>query len=163
MAQYRHSVFHDVKDFPSLKILEDNWEVLLGEYKKVTEKLIKWPEKNLHNGKWEAYGILFKGEYLDNACPRTTQIVKSIPGAYIAGFSILKAGCVIYPHTGYTTEVLRTHLGLICPQDCWIKVNDETYTWTEGQVVTFDDTMLHEASNESDVDRVVFILDIKKE
>jgi len=162
MGRYRRNVFHFTADYPVLKVLEDNWESILAEYLAVANQVITWPERHLHNDKWKAYGLLFKGEYLDNDCPRTTEIVRNIPGAYIAGFSVLKAGCIISPHTGYTDNVLRTHLGLVCPEGCWIKVDNESYTWKAGKAVLFNDMLLHEAANESDEDRVVLIVDIQK-
>jgi aspartyl/asparaginyl beta-hydroxylase (cupin superfamily) len=58
--------------------------------------------------------------------------------------------------------VLRTHLGLVCPEGCWIKVDNESYTWKAGKAVLFNDMLLHEAANESDEDRVVLIVDIQK-
>lgn len=151
-----------VQDYPLIQILEDSWEGILKEYKVISDKLVIWPEHNIHNGKWEAYGIVFKGEQLANECPYTTKIINSIPGVYIAGFSVLKAGCRIKPHTGYTQDVNRVHLGLICPKGCWISVDNEKYSWTQGKGVMFNDMLLHEAANESDVDRVILIVDIKK-
>jgi len=156
------SMFYTSNDYPVLKVLEDNYETILEEYQSVAHQTVPWFEEALHNGKWEAYGIRFKDNDLWNACPRTTEIIKSIPGVYIAGFSVLKAGCYIKPHRGYTSAVWRSHLGLICPDKCWIKVGDEKYQWKAGEVVVFDDTVLHEAANEGDADRAILIVDIKK-
>jgi beta-hydroxylase len=155
-------MFYTTERHESLKVLEDNYAVILDEYRAVSDESVPWPETFLHNGKWRAYGIKFKGSYLPNSCPKTTEIVRSIPNVYIAGFSILKAGCVISPHKGYTDSVWRSHLGLICPDNCWIKVGGVTHEWKEGEVAVFDDTNVHEASNESDRDRVVLIVDIEK-
>jgi len=155
-------MFYTTEQHKALKVLEDNFEVIRDEYKAVMSSSVVWPEEHLHNGKWEAYGIKFQGKSMDNDCPKTTEIINGIPGVYIAGFSILRAGCVIKPHVGYTSSVWRAHLGIICPRDCWIKVGGDTYKWTEGEVVVFDDTVEHEAANEGDQDRVVLIVDIQK-
>jgi len=156
-------MFHTTAKFPLLKILEQNHKVILSEYLASVDKLKPYFETHLHNGKWEAYGIKFKGEDIENNCPKTTELVNQIPRTYIAGFSTLKAGCEIRPHTGYTGDVWRAHLGLICPDNCWIKVGDEKHTWKEGEVVVFDDTIRHEAKNESDTDRVILLVDFYKE
>jgi len=155
-------MFHTAEDYKPIRKLTDNVEVILAEYLKVSSKTKQWPEAHLHNGKWEAYGIKFQGEDLINECPKTTEIINSIPGVFIAGFSVLKAGCVITPHVGYTDSVWRLHLGLICPPNCWIRVGEETHHWKKGEAVLFDDTIEHEAANESDSDRVILIVDVKK-
>ena len=155
-------MFYNTDNLVVLKTLEANYEVIRDEYLAVSSKTVTWPEEFLHNGKWEAYGIKFQGKDIPNMCPKTTEIIGSIPGVYIAGFSVLKAGCVISPHKGYTGSVWRSHLGLICPDNCWIKVGDATHKWKEGEVVVFDDTLTHEAANEGSQDRVVLIVDIPK-
>jgi|JYMV01.1.fsa_nt_gi beta-hydroxylase len=155
-------MFYTTEEHPLLKVLEDNYEVILEDYKSIKNDCELWSENSIHNGKWEAYGIMFKGEHLPNKCPRTTEIVKSIPGVYIAGFSVLKAGGIIKPHKGYTTGVWRSHLGLMCPDKCWIKVGGVEHRWKKGAVAVFDDTNTHEAVNESNEDRVVLIVDIER-
>ena len=52
-----------------------------------------------------------------------------------------------------------THLPLIVPPDCALRVGGEEHAWQEGRCVTFDDTWEHEAWNRSDRTRVVMILD----
>jgi beta-hydroxylase len=85
-----------------------------------------------------------------------------VPGLFIAGFSVLKPRCHIKPHVGYTPEVWRSHLGLICPEGAWLQVEDEKHEWTSGQVVVFDDTRLHSAGNDASTERVVLIVDFLK-
>jgi aspartyl/asparaginyl beta-hydroxylase (cupin superfamily) len=56
---------------------------------------------------------------------------------------------VITPHTGPANFVLRYHLGLVIPEDrdnCWIKLDDEKYSWKEGEDLLFDDTFTHEVT-----------------
>jgi beta-hydroxylase len=100
-----------------------------------------------------------EGEQL---CPLTASLVHQIPGLFIAGFSLLKPNCKIKPHVGYTNEVYRSHLGLACPPQAWLKVDDETYHWRSGEVVVFDDTKMHSAENASNTNRVVLIVDFLK-
>jgi aspartate beta-hydroxylase len=52
-----------------------------------------------------------------------------------------------------------THLPLIVPPDCAIRVGGVEHVWQEGRCVTFDDTYEHEAWNRSEQTRVVLILD----
>jgi aspartate beta-hydroxylase len=117
---------------------------------------------------WDAYFFYRHGErYATNAvaCPRTAALLDSLPLTRIrdhapeALFSVLSPGTHILPHTGVTNVRLVTHLPLIVPRDCALRVGGETHAWQEGRCVTFDDTFEHEAWNRSGETRVVLILD----
>jgi aspartyl/asparaginyl beta-hydroxylase (cupin superfamily) len=75
-------------------------------------------------------------------------------------FSLLRAGARIPPHTGTHNARLICHLPLLVPRDCGFRVGNEVRTWEEGKLLIFDDTIEHEAWNNSDQDRVVLIFDI---
>lgn len=154
-------VFRDYAQFPFLQPLEARWEAIRDEYLAIAHRGKPWHEAGLHNGRWDTVGLYQFGKWLPEAgaCPETTRALEGVPGLFLAGFSVLKANCRIHPHRGYTQEVLRSHLGLVCPQPAWIQVAGESYSWTAGQGVVFDDTELHSAANESAQDRVVLIVD----
>ncbi|MFX8824823.1 aspartyl/asparaginyl beta-hydroxylase domain-containing protein, partial [Acinetobacter baumannii] len=63
------------------------------------------------------------------------------------------------PHRGIGPNVLRAHFGLICPEGCRFRVGSEERRWRDGEFLVFDDTLDHEAWNESDRPRVVFHID----
>jgi aspartyl/asparaginyl beta-hydroxylase (cupin superfamily) len=75
-------------------------------------------------------------------------------------FSLLKAGARIAPHTGMFNTRLVCHLPLIVPSGCFFRVGNEVREWREGKLFIFDDTIEHEAWNDSGEDRVVLIFDI---
>ena len=79
------------------------------------------------------------------------------PTAY---FSILEARTRIPPHTGVTNTRLTVHLPLIVPPGCGFRVGSETREWVPGKAWVFDDTIEHEAWNESDTPRAILIFDI---
>ncbi|RUL70288.1 aspartyl/asparaginyl beta-hydroxylase domain-containing protein [Dyella choica] len=117
---------------------------------------------------WDAYFFYRHGERYDAnaaACPRTSALLDSLPLTRIRGhapetlFSVLSPGTHILPHTGVTNVRLVTHLPLIVPPDCALRVGRETHIWQEGRCVTFDDTFEHEAWNRSEQTRAVLILD----
>ena len=85
-------------------------------------------------------------------------------GALLTGIavfvSILKAGAHIPPHTGVTNVRSIVHLPLIVPDGCTFRVGGDPRPWVEGQAFVFDDTIEHEASNPTDRDRAVLILDV---
>jgi aspartyl/asparaginyl beta-hydroxylase (cupin superfamily) len=75
-------------------------------------------------------------------------------------FSLLKPRTRIPPHTGVTNVRLVTHLALIIPEGCGFRVGNETRQWLPGRAWVFDDTIEHEAWNDSEKLRVVLIFDI---
>jgi aspartyl/asparaginyl beta-hydroxylase (cupin superfamily) len=99
-------------------------------------------------------------------CPRTWETVLKAPVPRISGwgptvmFSLLKAGARISPHTGMFNTRLICHLPLIVPPNCRFRVGNEVREWEEGKLLIFDDTIEHEAWNDSEEDRVVLIFDI---
>jgi beta-hydroxylase len=90
------------------------------------------------------------------------RLLERIPNLVTAGFSSLRPGTQIAPHTGYPDGVLRCHLGLIVPDnDCGIRVGAEIRHWEVGKCLIFDDTLDHEAWNNSDRTRIILLLDFK--
>jgi aspartyl/asparaginyl beta-hydroxylase (cupin superfamily) len=75
-------------------------------------------------------------------------------------FSALQPGTRIPPHTGVANTRLVVHLPLIVPEGCGFRVGNETRHWREGQAWVFDDTIEHEAWNDSAEPRVIFICDV---
>ena len=90
----------------------------------------------------------------------------AVPGVHIPGrapsafFSMLKPHTRIPPHTGVTNTRAIVHLPLIVPPGCGFRVGGETREWKEGTAFAFDDTIEHEAWNDSDELRAVLIFDV---
>lgn len=74
--------------------------------------------------------------------------------------SLLKPGAKIPPHTGMLNSRLICHLPLVVPPDCGFRVGNSVQQWHEGSLMVFDDTVEHEAWNDSAFDRLVLIFDI---
>jgi Aspartyl/asparaginyl beta-hydroxylase and related dioxygenases len=117
---------------------------------------------------WDAYFFYRHGERYDEhcaSCPKTTALLDTLPLVRIRDhapetlFSVLRPGTHILPHRGVTNTRVVTHLPLIIPADCALRVGGETHVWQPGRCVTFDDTFEHEAWNRSDQTRVVLIFD----
>lgn len=159
-------MFLPPSDSPWTKELEAGFPDIKGEFEALDRRRFKrWPETLIYNHGWEAFGLLaFGTRFEDNLrlCPRLAAILERIPGLTTAGFSVLAPGTVISPHVGYTSTVLRCHLGIVVPGDCGIRVGGETRSWREGECLVFDDTVEHEAWNLSDRARVVLLLDVVK-
>ena len=98
-------------------------------------------------------------------CPKTAALLNRIPMLDIpnrgptAMFSTLKPHTRIPPHHGVTNVRSVVHLPLIVPDGCGFRVGSETRVWEEGVAWAFDDTIEHEAWNDSDQTRVILIID----
>jgi aspartyl/asparaginyl beta-hydroxylase (cupin superfamily) len=123
----------------------------------------------VENKDWSALFLSENGgrdERLVAGCPKAWEAVQHAPLVDIAGwgptvmFSLLKAGARIAPHTGMFNTRLVCHLPLIVPPGCFFRVGNEVREWREGKLFIFDDTIEHEAWNDSSEDRVVLIFDI---
>ena len=96
----------------------------------------------------------------------TTALLARLPQPDIAGcspnamLSLLAPHTQIPPHVGVTNTRLVCHLPLIVPQGCTFRVGAETRHWQAGQAFVFDDSIEHEARNDSDQLRVVLIFDV---
>lgn len=99
-------------------------------------------------------------------CPQTAALLETLPMSDIPGrspsafFSLLRPGAHIPPHTGVTNVRSIVHLPLIVPPGCAFRVGGETRQWEEGRAFVFDDTIEHEAWNNSDALRAVLIFDV---
>lgn len=110
---------------------------------------------------FKAYG--FRSEANCRRCPRTAELVDSVPGMVTAFFSILSPGKHLPPHRGPWRGVLRYHLALKVPEPAsasGIRVGGEEAHWEEGKGLLFDDGYQHEAWNGADDVRVVLFCDV---
>ncbi|HAA27263.1 MAG TPA: aspartyl/asparaginyl beta-hydroxylase domain-containing protein [Cyanobacteria bacterium UBA8553] len=158
-------MFFDKHKFAFAEHLESNWLLIRQELEQLQETdFISWPEKFLYEKGWNVFGLYAFGKKLNYSCqlfPETTRLVEMIPGIVTAGFSSLRPGTHIKPHVGYSKAVLRCHLGLIVPEECTLRVGNETRNWQEGKCFIFDDTVEHEAWNRGDKTRIVLLIDFK--
>ena len=123
----------------------------------------------LDNPDWSAFYLCKDGEMVrENAarCPKTLGALAAVPLARVNNrspsilFSLLRPGARIPPHHGLVNTRLICHLALIVPDNCGFRVGNETRAWTEGKVWVFDDTIEHEAWNDSDQTRVILLFEI---
>jgi aspartyl/asparaginyl beta-hydroxylase (cupin superfamily) len=77
-----------------------------------------------------------------------------------AFFSILDAGAHIPAHTGVTNSRVIVHLPLVLPGACRFRVGSQTREWRLGEAWVFDDTIEHEAWNDSAWPRAILIFDV---
>lgn len=180
----REAEFHDRAAFPWLEELESLTPAIRAEMDAVakapdaalvpyvkyadSEPLAQWRELN-HNRDWTAIHLIERGATVAaNAahCPGTMGFLARMDQPRIAGcaanamFSLLAPRTHIPPHVGVANFRLLCHLPLIVPDRCWFRVGAETRDFAEGAAWVFDDTIEHEAKNETDALRVILIFDI---
>jgi aspartyl/asparaginyl beta-hydroxylase (cupin superfamily) len=127
----------------------------------------QWAALN-HNDAWAARFLIQHGRNHDDTrarCPQTAALLDTLPlfdlpgRGPVAFFSLLKPRTRIPPHTGATNIRTIIHLPLIVPENCRFRVGNDVRPWVEGEAFAFDDTIEHEAVNESDQLRAVLIID----
>lgn len=175
--------FFDRADFPWLDPIEAEADGIRDEFIGVLNAeegftpYISYPQDVPHNQfaelnnspRWSAFHLHKMGRRVDeNAakCPRTMRALAGAPQPDQPGrtpsamFSLLKPRTTIPAHTGVTNTRLVTHLALIIPENCQFRVGNDVRQWVPGKAWVFDDTIEHEARNDSDKLRVVLIFDI---
>lgn len=176
--------FHDRADFPELSALEAETSTIRTEFDALLASeaaemvpyiqypdqvpLRQWQALN-KNRDWSAIHLIQNGQRIEaNArhCPKTMALLETLPQPDIPGaspnamFSLLAPHTRIPPHTGVANIRLVCHLPLIVPPGCGFRVGDSSREWREGEAFVFDDTIEHEAWNDSDQLRVVMICDL---
>jgi len=176
--------FFDDDLFPWLGELEAATDVIQGELDLLLAEDIKkfrpyvayepgtpvnqWQELN-HSERWSGYFLWEKGERVEAncaRCPKTAALMERLPLVHIPGFaptvmfSVLLPHTHIPPHAGVTNTRLIGHLPLIVPANCRFRVGNETRVLKRGKAWLFDDSIEHEAWNDSDETRIILMIDV---
>jgi aspartyl/asparaginyl beta-hydroxylase (cupin superfamily) len=172
------------EDFPWLDVLEAATEEIAAEARAALADdragfrpyvdspsgtpLDEWASLN-HSLKWSVYSLWQDGERMPDhvqKCPKTAAVLAQLPlcdipnyapGAY---FSVLTPRTKLPPHTGTTNTRSIVHLPLVIPEGCGFRVGADVRAWTKGKAWVFDDSIEHEAWNDSDEIRIILIFDI---
>ena len=175
--------FFDRSEFPWLESLEAATNEIRDEFLDILrseegfEPYISYPAgvplaqfAELNNSpRWSAFHLHSFGKRVDvNAvrCPKTMAALAPMPQPDQPGrtpsamFSLLKPKTTIPAHVGVSNVRVVTHLGLIIPESCSFRVGNEVRHWVPGEAWVFDDTLEHEARNDSDKLRVILMFDI---
>jgi aspartyl/asparaginyl beta-hydroxylase (cupin superfamily) len=123
----------------------------------------------LNDPDWSAFYLWENGALVaDNAarCPNTMAALINVPMPRIAArspmvlFSVLRPHTHIPAHNGMLNTRLICHIPLIVPPDCRLRVGNEIRTVEFGKAMIFDDSIEHEAWNDSDETRVILLFEI---
>jgi hypothetical protein len=130
--------------------------------------LNQWAPLN-NSPDWSTLHLWRDSKRNDDVCalfPKTAEILSRVPMADQPGyaptamFSVLAPKTAIPPHTGSSNTRLIAHLPLIIPEGCRFRVGNDVRPWVMGESFVFDDTIEHEAWNDSDELRAVLIFDV---
>jgi aspartyl/asparaginyl beta-hydroxylase (cupin superfamily) len=130
--------------------------------------LNQWKELN-HSRRWSSLYLFKDGLRFEENIARCPKTVAALAGAPVVEieqrgptsfFSRLEPHTRIPPHTGVSNSRLIVHIPLIVPPNCGFRVGSSIREWHPGHALIFDDTIEHEAWNESGEPRVILIFDI---
>jgi aspartyl/asparaginyl beta-hydroxylase (cupin superfamily) len=174
--------FYDTAQFDWVEALEAAYPALRAEalaalesgegaspYVQVESDLPDRTHALTNNRSWSAYRFWENGQFFEKNAARCTETMKAIgqlPLPFIkdrspmAIFSILEPHTHIPPHNGMLNTRLICHLPLIVPENCRLRVGNHMRTVEEGKMLIFDDSIEHEAWNDSDDVRVILLFEI---
>lgn len=176
--------FYDDELFPWMRELESRTGAIKAELQEMIasrgqefvpyiqygpgDPVNQWDKLN-HSRNWSGFHLYAHGEPVHEhlaQCPRTAEALALVDAVEIPGlcpnamFSALAPGAHIPPHTGETNARLVAHLPLVVPDNCSYRVGYDWKQWREGKCWVFDDTIEHEARNDSDKVRVILMFDV---
>lgn len=176
--------FYPRSEFPWLAELEAAAPAIRAEFERVfaedQDRLVpyvafpdgvpidQWKKLN-HSRRWSAFYLWREGKEFPEhqaRCPATVAALARTPRIEISGhgptafFSILDGKSHIPAHNGSTNTRLTVHLPLVLPGKCTFRVGADRREWRAGEAWVFDDTVEHEAWNESDAPRAILIFDV---
>lgn len=145
-----------------------------GTFKPYMQQTSDRPQADVHglleNPDWSTHYLTDQGQPIPDRverCPVSFHALNdNAPLCRISSrapsimFSLLRPHSRIPAHTGMVNCRFVCHLPLIVPEACGFRVGAETREWQVGKLLVFDDTVEHEAWNDSDHDRMVLIFDI---
>jgi aspartyl/asparaginyl beta-hydroxylase (cupin superfamily) len=175
--------FYERESFPWLADVEQECDAIRAELLRVMEGPEAFtpyvtgdanrPRKDeqgmLNNPAWSAFYLWKNGEPVAanlERCPSVMRALRNVPLSVVPNrspsilFSMLKPGAHIPPHNGLVNTRLICHLPLLVPGRCRFRVGNDVREWMTGRSWVFDDTIEHEAWNDSDQTRVILLFDV---
>ncbi len=170
----------DTNLYPELRKITDNWELIKEEGVSLLNN--KFFDETTDVGSSSYYDLGFRTFYkygwskfyltwyghthlsAAKLCPKTVKIVNECKSVNGAMFTVLPPGSKLTRHLDPIACSLRYHLGLQTPNsnDCYISIDDNIYSWRDGEPLVFDETYLHYAHNDTDINRLILMCDIKR-
>ncbi len=161
--------------FPTSMLLEKHWKSIRQEAINIVSYKSQNVGKNFITASedfWEGWRTIplrmFHKDHSKtlNKCPVLKEILVNNDEVVTAFFSVMEAGKTLSSHYGPFKGILRYHLGLVIPPketgNCFISVDGNVYDWKEGEGILFDETYKHFVRNETNQDRIILFIDVKR-
>jgi beta-hydroxylase len=135
---------------------------------KAADKYNDWGFNSFFRTGWKRFYLKWYGAPLPSAlanCPKTVELLNSIPNVKGAMFANLPPGGKLVQHRDPYAGSLRYHLGLVTPTspgECRIIIDGFVYSWRDGEDLLFDETYLHYAENTTSDDRIILFCDVER-
>jgi aspartyl/asparaginyl beta-hydroxylase (cupin superfamily) len=171
--------FYERDDFEWVASIEAATDAIRSELESVMEDASRFApylqsddsrSALVNSDDWSAYHLWKHGERNSEAgslCPTAFKVLETAPqpdihaDGPIALFSKLRPHTRIPKYTGMVNTRLICHLPLIVTENQGaVRVGNETRPWVEGELMIFDDSIVHEAWNDGDSDSVVLLFDV---
>jgi len=171
-------LFHDARRYPWAQHLEREWSTVREEFLSMLrgDELerrgnnvwvgladVRDTGTSAYGPEWRTLGLQDRGVWdpvNTKLFPKTTALLhESGTPCVEAFFAKMPAGSKISPHSDGCNFHLTAHLGIDVPEgECWLQVGNERREWRNGEVMLFDTSVLHRASNEAVTDRYVLMM-----
>ena len=180
--------FYSADAFPAFKNLQEHWVEIQQEATAITavlnlnRKQDEWSEAGSNfveriveaenrgwtvawdgEGKWLNYALAYYGNIVPGVteqwAPKTVELLRTIPGIRVGGFSRLLPEAYIAPHvdsTGPQFNSMAFHLCLTGHAS--LRVGEHWVEQSPGKILIFDSTYNHEVKNGPE-DRIILYLD----
>jgi aspartate beta-hydroxylase len=175
----RNIPFPDPADFEWVPLIERSYAAMREEAHRIRESFMimsyagtdESQESKWRQGFVSAFGTRIpRGFYAAGTIPeQAIAMLETLPVDEYAGFSHHPFADAFYSwldpryhvrgHHSADNFRVRCHLALDTPQEAFLRVAGEPRTWHDGKALLFDDSFFHEAVNNSDQHRLVFITD----
>jgi beta-hydroxylase len=170
----------DPAEFPELDLLRQNWRAIRDEGMELVRQdyfdAARRPGtvgyydvgfRTFFKYGWSRFYVNWYGYTHHSArrlCPRTAELLQRVPAVQGAMFAYLPAGAQLTRHADPIALSLRYHLGLATPNSdaCFINVDGRNLSWRDGEVLMFDETYLHYVRNDTDMDRLILLCEVKR-
>jgi len=165
----------ELERFSDLDPLQKNWLTIRDEALRLYEEgHIKKSENfsdlafnTFFKRGWKRFYLKWYGDFMPSAkelCPRTVDLVQSIPSVNAALFAVLPGHSKLGAHRDPFAGSLRYHLGLKTPNSdqCRIYIDGLPHAWRDGQAIMFDETYIHSVNNDTDDVRIILFCDVTR-
>ncbi len=163
---------HFVKAWPELREEALRVKENIGQVPRFHELMAEQAEISANDNRdWrvlvlKAYGVPIPGNMA--LCPKLAALVESAPDVLTATLSFLAPHKHIPLHRGPFRGILRLYMGISVPTGpdgrpaAVLTVDGIEHRIGDGEALLWDDTFPHEVLNNSDSDRIVLLLDVRR-